>query len=378
MKDAFSRLSSLSKLIAILIPVFVILFAAGGGVIFLLLCMVGAVMIGLDGRRTQTDASDASAQDEAQQHDDQAFFAEIARGNDNVSARRDAVYKLTNLDLLADIAQSDSDWSVRMAATGKLTDQKLLAKIAQSDEDSYVRYDAAEKLFDTAVLTKIVENDVDDLVRWCAAKKLTDPTLLTQLAQNDSFWRVRYEAVQKLEDQTLFAEIAQMDADCSVRSAARKKLTDEVLLTKIAKDNEAAGIIDKEGFYFNDPGGRFREIAVKLENKAAWEKRKLQITAWLDTEPGTVLGRISHLADEPNMMTPTQYDVCVKADYRLNRNSFFSAISQSISCFNGAQYGWPTDERRLVVMNNGTLEGVSKEQFDAHDFDFSDLTQPFL
>jgi len=160
----------------------------------------------------------------------QARWADTARSDADVSARRQAVEKLTDQTMLAQIARNDPDPSVREDAVGRLTDPTVLADIARKGSDGGEHRDdrarraavANPRLTDMTLILAIAKNEEDRLVRVAAVGRLTDQALLAHIARNDKDEWVRLAAVRnpKLTTVALLREVANSDPVEGVRQAA--------------------------------------------------------------------------------------------------------------------------------------------------------------
>ena len=125
------------------------------------------------------------------------------------------------------------------------------------------------------------------------------------------------------------------------------------------------------------PGGRFAGFAQAY--KVISRGKKLEITTQdVGGKPISIVTRISDLSEGPDEKYPTKIATYIKADYRINIQSNLSAIRQLISFFIVEKRKQPTHDFFFALMNNGSIQRLTKEQFESYEFDFSDLNQRFL
>jgi len=121
---------------------------------------------------------------------------------------------------------------------GKQGACRELAKIALEDQDAEVRLNAVYHLTDQQVLAKIAAEDKDGGVRGAAVLGLTDQTLLAKIAVDEPDQRVREAALYGITDLTLLGKIAAEDKVSYVRSIAMGRRSE--ILTDAASRGDLA------------------------------------------------------------------------------------------------------------------------------------------
>ena len=99
------------------------------------------------------------------------------------SRAMEAVKKMTDEAKLVRAAKEARCWAARKAAVDKLTNQDVLADIAKNDSDSDVRKAAVENkyLIDQSVMADIAKNDRDNNVSMAAIERITDQEIKENL-----------------------------------------------------------------------------------------------------------------------------------------------------------------------------------------------------
>ena len=164
---------------------------------------------------------------------------------------------------LAQIAKSDKDWQARRSAVKKLNDQELLCEIAKRDTKSKVRQAAVEMITEQAVLVDIAKNDTDRYVRIAALEKLTDQLVIAEIARSDNSNAVRKKAIEMTTDQTLLFEIAKSDINnCS---DILEKLSDQEYILYIAKNSDNIDLRESATNKLKDPQAIMEIVKVERD-----------------------------------------------------------------------------------------------------------------
>ena len=137
----------------------------------------------------------------------------------------------------AKIALTEGDPDARRAAVKRMTDPELLAKVALEADDSHVRLEAVYKICDQCLLARIAIEDDTNFVRIQAVYNLTG-NFGSHCTVGAREAYVRLEAVKKLTDQALLVRIATEAEDGEVREAAVEELMARTAQQYVAGESE--------------------------------------------------------------------------------------------------------------------------------------------
>lgn len=125
----------------------------------------------------------------------------------NYLLRIDALYKVTDQNLLFKIALQDENLEVKLAAFNKITDQNLINRLAIESDNSEMRQMAVDIIKDQNILFEVALNDINNEVKKAAFYKITDQNLIDRLAVECDNSELRQMAVHKIVDQNLLYDI---------------------------------------------------------------------------------------------------------------------------------------------------------------------------
>lgn len=135
-------------------------------------------------------------------------FIEVIRHDPDTGIRRQALRRVTDMQLLLDLQHNDSDSSVSRAAG-----RRLWHLLAQCDDAASVQQTlAVQKEHGNSEMAEY-------LIRHCRSP------------------RVRLQALEKIEGPALLSEISLSDADTSIRLQALERITRLSTLKRIAKES---------------------------------------------------------------------------------------------------------------------------------------------
>lgn len=163
----------------------------------------------------------------------QETFTFIAENDEDPFVRLSAMSKLKNEDLCNDLliseAKKNNDMEVRRAYLFNVIDQNVIADIAKNDESVTVRVEAVIKLNPDQwqnLLIDIAKNDEHGRVRELATYKITDDNTLYGIAKSDKDIDVRCAATIAMSDKEKIFEIIQNDTNSSFCKRAAYHLND--------------------------------------------------------------------------------------------------------------------------------------------------------
>ena len=149
---------------------------------------------------------------------DSAALAHIALNDPDPRVRGDAVKSpyMTDQAALAEVAEKEEQARIRTSAAENphLVDPAYLHKIALENECSAARKAAVDKITDQDVLRRVLLQDMNTQVREAAAAKVTDVAALEQAALNGRN-RMEYgAAIQAIHDADALLRIIAARTDC--------------------------------------------------------------------------------------------------------------------------------------------------------------------
>ena len=191
---------------------------------------------------------------------------------------------------------------VRLEAVNRLADEKLLREVVVGENTNFdARKAAVQKINDENVLAEIAEQRSAYPADGEAIAKLENPELLKKIAMSEHGWE-QSKAVYKITDQTILKEIAEKGEKGDARRTAIRCMTDPEELLNIMEGTS-------ERFIITEAFKRFDELLRQRPNDAktdAWHDRYLEIVVKEEQKDAKVnldyfqrydeLGRIYHEA----------------------------------------------------------------------------------
>jgi hypothetical protein len=152
----------------------------------------------------------------------------------NYEARKRAVNKITDQNILYKVAIEDLNFEVKIAAFNRITDPNLISKIAIESKEPILRLEAVNKITDQRILYEVALEDMSYEVKIAALNWITDPNLINRLAFESKDPNIRLEAVNKITDQNILYKAA-LEDKYDIKIAAMNRLNPS-LLAKLASD----------------------------------------------------------------------------------------------------------------------------------------------
>lgn len=213
-----------------------------------------------------------------------------------------AVQAIEDPKKLRDVAMNALLPEVRLEAVNRLADEKLLREVVVGENTNFdARKAAVQKINDENVLAEIAEQRSAYPADGEAIAKLENPELLKKIAMSEHGWE-QSKAVYKITDQAILKEIAEKGEKGDARRTAIRCLTDPEELLNLMEGTS-------ERFIITEAFKRFDELLRQQPNDAktdAWHDRYLEIVVKEEQKDAKVnldyfqrydeLGRIYHEA----------------------------------------------------------------------------------
>ncbi len=213
-----------------------------------------------------------------------------------------AVQAIEDPKKLRDVAMNALLPEVRLEAVNRLADEKLLREVVVGENTNFdARKAAVQKINDENVLAEIAEQRSAYPADGEAIAKLENPELLKKIAMSEHGWE-QSKAVYKITDQEILKEIAEKGEKGDARRTAIRCMTDPEELLNIMEGTS-------ERFIITEAFKRFDELLRQRPNDAktdAWHDRYLEIVVKEEQKDAKVnldyfqrydeLGRIYHEA----------------------------------------------------------------------------------
>lgn len=213
-----------------------------------------------------------------------------------------AVQAIEDPKKLRDVAMNALLPEVRLEAVNRLADEKLLREVVVGENTNFdARKAAVQKINDENVLAEIAEQRSAYPADGEAIAKLENPELLKKIAMSEHGWE-QSKAVYKITDQAILKEIAEKGEKGDARRTAIRCMTDPEELLNIMEGTS-------ERFIITEAFKRFDELLRQRPNDAktdTWHDRYLEIVVKEEQKDAKVnldyfqrydeLGRIYHEA----------------------------------------------------------------------------------
>ena len=178
-------------------------------------------------------------------------FADIALSDSDWRARKDAVSKVTDEDVLKDIFINDSVVTVKIAAMSGIDDADFLYDECWNNPNGHLRMAILSRILDESLLESdkldsllryLALNDPEDIVSRAACENLGEnhQDVFESIAHSKRGDKLRCEAISKIADEDILNDLALKDENAFIRLEAiqNPNLTDINILARVIEKDE--------------------------------------------------------------------------------------------------------------------------------------------